>query len=117
MKAFALIVVLWTTPCAGDKERARHFFDLGNAQYALRHYQEAIVEFEAGYLEEHEPAFLYNLGQAHRMLHHAEQGIHFYREYLELVPKAPDRAVIEGYIAELERPAMTAPPAPEAAAQ
>ncbi|HVR62822.1 MAG TPA: tetratricopeptide repeat protein, partial [Polyangia bacterium] len=72
------------------------FFDLGK-------YADAIKEFEAAYEAKNDPAFLYNLAQAHRLAGNPEQALRFYRTYLRKNPKPPNRADIEDKISQLEK--------------
>ncbi len=91
------------------------------AQFMLNHYEQAIPEFEAGFAEEPEAAFLFNLAQSHARLHHTKEALDFYRKYLDLGAPPEDVAVVNERIAELEAEAaappapVTPPPAPVAA--
>jgi tetratricopeptide (TPR) repeat protein len=98
-----LAVGLTASAVAEDTAAAREHYQRGTAFYDLGKYQEAIREFEAAYQAKNDPALLYNLAQSHRLAGNSEQALHFYRTYLRRVPKAPNRAEIEGRISSLEK--------------
>ena len=85
-----------------NKQKAREFYRKGMAEYVLEHWDAAIGEFEAGFREEQEGAFLFNIAQAHRKAKRYEQSIQYFRKYLDFAPEAPDRAQVEKDIAEEE---------------
>lgn len=82
--------------------RAKAHFAQGNRQYELKHFQEALVEFEAAYLAVPDPVFLYNSAQCHRRMGHDHEALDFYRSYLRNAPEAPNRAEVNKRIQELE---------------
>lgn len=101
-------------PQAEDpKAAAKRHYDRGTALFALDRYDEAIKEFEAGYLEVPLPAFLYNIGQAHRKAGRTERARSYFERYLEMAPEAADRPQVERIIAEID--AALTPAAPAAA--
>jgi tetratricopeptide (TPR) repeat protein len=93
------------------REAGRAHYQRGMAQYELDHYEQAIVEFEAGFAASPEPAFLFNLAVVHAKLGHKEEALRFYRKYLDHgVPQAEVERVQQA-IDELER-ALHPSPAP-----
>ncbi len=84
-------------------EAARDHYAAANKAFNLARYDDAIREFEAAYQAVEDPAFIYNLAQAHRLAGHLEQAIRFYRNYLRLDPATSMRADIEARIQEMER--------------
>src|ERR1700747_636344 len=88
---------------AEDTTAAREHYQKGTAFFDLGKYADAIKEFEAAYEAKNDPAFLYNLAQAHRLAGNPEQALRFYRTYLRKNPKPPNRADIEEKIAQLEK--------------
>src|SRR5690242_18171503 len=78
--AVCLLGLLAGAPARADKDQARAHFRKGMAAYMLDHFEQAISEFELGFAEEPESAFLYNLAQAHARLGHMQQAINFYRK-------------------------------------
>jgi tetratricopeptide (TPR) repeat protein len=101
---------------ADDTTVAREHFEKGKAFMDLAKYNEAAAEYEAAYAAKPDPALLLNLAQAYRQAGNADKALHFYRKYLQHVPKSPYRADIEDKIAALEKQikeggATTPPPA------
>jgi tetratricopeptide (TPR) repeat protein len=103
-------------------QQAEKAFNLGKFNEALAGYQDA---YEAKPL----PAFLFNIAQCYRNLANYERARFFYRRYLALEPRSPNRRLVEDLVVEMTRlmekqraattataPAVTpAPPAPEPA--
>jgi hypothetical protein len=95
-----------------DPVAAKAHFKSGKAYYDLGKYDEAIREFEAAYEAKNDPAFLFNLAQAHRLAGHPTEALHFYRTYLRYVPDPPNLSDIKAKMRDLEKAAPTrSPPA------
>ena len=80
------------------RELSRHSmteYDTGKFEQSLK---DAVDAFELDPL----PAFLYNIAQCHRALHHWEKAEFFYHRYLAHVPKARNRKVVEALIAAVQ---------------
>jgi tetratricopeptide (TPR) repeat protein len=77
--------------------RARELFGIGK-------YAEALVLFGKLYADTTHPTYLRNIGRCYQNLGQADEAIGSFREYLRQVKNlAPDqRAVVEGYIHEME---------------
>src|SRR5262249_57068766 len=67
---------------------AREHFAQGTTFFDLGPYDEAIVEYEAAYQAKNDPAFLYNLAQAHRLARPAATALRVYQAYLARWPNA-----------------------------
>jgi tetratricopeptide (TPR) repeat protein len=108
---------------------AKARFAEGKAAYDLGHFDDALAAFEAAYTAKPLPGFLFNLGQCHFGLGHYERAVFFYERYLELLPSAPNKELVDQLIAEAKakdaetraaastaaRPTMpTTPPPPPA---
>src|SRR5437867_4127540 len=96
LKRIALWICSFLLLCAAasraDKTKARDHFKRGMAHFVMDRYDEAIREFDAGFTEEPQPAFLYNIAQAHRKAGRPEQAIAFYKKYLSMTDdNAEDR--------------------------
>lgn len=115
-----LVFVVGVKPArAGDPklDAARAHSQEGDAYYKLEKYANAISEYEQAYLNKPDPSFLYNIAQCHRLMGNGAEAIHFYRRYLKDAPNAPNRAVAEKHIRDLEDaaahgsgPSQTVPP-------
>jgi tetratricopeptide (TPR) repeat protein len=89
---------------AGDPklDAARAHSQEGDSYYKLEKYTNAITEYEQAYLAKPDPSFLYNIAQCHRLMGNGAEAIHFYRRFLKDAPNAPNRAVAEKHIRDLE---------------
>lgn len=75
----------------------------------------AIDEYTKAYELLDDPVVLFNRGECYRRTGDGENAVDDYREFLEKVPKAPNRADIEAKILALDAPEPSArEPAPEA---
>jgi hypothetical protein len=94
---------------------SRELFEHAEALYTLTHYEEALVEYERAYEARPLPGFLFNIGQCHRQLQHWDKAAHFYRAYLDRMPTARNRSIVESLIVEMEAKQGQAPSAQPAA--
>jgi tetratricopeptide (TPR) repeat protein len=90
---------------AASKEQAKKLFEKGMLLYDLRKFDQAIEQFDQAYQLYPQPAFLYNIAQAHRLAGRGREAIGFYQNYLRRMPDAPNRAEVEGHIAALTKEA------------
>jgi len=100
---FLLGAALAAPARAEDAASAREHYERGTKFYDIGKYDEAIREFEAAYEAKSDPAFIYNLAQAHRLAGHNQEALQLYRNYLRYVPNPPNRADIDERIRGLER--------------
>lgn len=118
MKPWLLIVLLpllVPASASADGKKARELYRRGMAEYTLERWDAAIVQFEEGFRESPEPAFLFNIGQAHRKAGRHADAIRFFKKYLEFAPTTPDHDEVEKTIADEERRmAAEAAPVPSA---
>jgi len=83
-----------------DKAKAREFYRAGQQNYNLTDYEKALASFTAGYREQEDPEFLFNIAQCHRQLGHKTEAIKLYRSYLR---QRPNTSVdVKSIIARLE---------------
>jgi tetratricopeptide (TPR) repeat protein len=93
-------------------DAARAHSQEGDSYYKLEKYANAITEYEQAYLAKPDPSFLYNIAQCHRLMGQGAEAIKFYRRFLKDAPAAPNRAVAEKHIKDLEDASRgTRPPA------
>ena len=89
---------------------------MAETKFNLGRFEEAAVDYQAAYEAEPLPAFLFNIGQCHRNLGNYERAQFYFRRYLELDPRSPNRSDAEHLIAEMDRLAderrMASPPPP-----
>jgi len=108
---------------AEDVGSAKEHYDRGTTLYDLQRYAEAAREYEAAYEAKHDPALLFNLGQAYRFACDYARAIGAFRSFLRRFPKSPNRPEVEARIDEMQKlvdeqkqnmekpPAGTIPPA------
>lgn len=96
-----------------ERERAYELFEQAEAEYAGGDLEEAERLLAEALSIFHEPALVYNLARARERLGRTEEAIAGYRAYLEELPDAPNRGVIERQIETLERSLRTPEPEPE----
>jgi hypothetical protein len=87
----------------GDSDSAREHFVKGTRAYDLGLYDEAIAEYMTAYKIKDDPAFLFNIGQAHRLAGHPAEALRFYKTYLSKIPTATNRAEVETKMSELTK--------------
>jgi tetratricopeptide (TPR) repeat protein len=97
-------------------EKAREHYQQGDAYYKLDKYADALHEYEQAYIAKPDPSFLYNIAQCHRLTGDRAEALKFYRRYLRDAPDAPNRAIAEKHIHELEA-ALAHPVEPSHAAE
>jgi len=105
-----LALVLWSsalraapTATPGELAVARALYQRGTQHYRLTEYAAALADFTEAYRVVPQPAFLYNIAQAHRELGHFDDALKFYRSYLAASrTDDPERPSIEARVRELE---------------
>jgi len=91
-----------TKPSPETVAISKEHYNQGTRHFQLGHYQDALGEYEAGYMAVPDPAFLYNIAQCHRKMGHDKEAAGFYKSYLRAAPNAPNRADVQKRIRELE---------------
>ncbi|HEY4222616.1 MAG TPA: tetratricopeptide repeat protein [Myxococcota bacterium] len=104
----ALVLLLQVAGPDADVD-ARRYYAEGKQAYDLGHFDQALSSFESAYKAKPLPGFLFNLGQCHLELGHYERAEFFYQRYLDAVPSADNRAVVEELIAEAHSKAVAHP--------
>lgn len=99
---------------AKDKARAKAEYQKAQKQYDLGNFREALTGYSEAYRLDARPAFLFNLGQCHRMLGEHERAVFFFDRFLSFYPpgKAPNDKLARELLAEEEEKlkAASAPP-------
>lgn len=86
----------------GDEalRKAKVLFKKAELHFSLGEFKEALKLYKQAYVLKPLPGFHFNLAQCHRNLGQCRLARFHYRQYLALVPKAPNRKVVEELIAE-----------------
>ncbi len=102
-------------PSADDEAvmAAQLHYRLGRQAYDAGRFEEAAREFEQSYAISNQPRVLYNIYVARRDADQMPGAIEALRQYLELVPDAPDRVELRARLATLEQLYGSQLPPPE----
>ena len=104
------LLVVWITLAsvaggvahADDRATAREAYRDGTRLYEVGEFAKALEAFKRAYLAYPDPSLLFNLGQCYRQLGVKPDAVRSYRQFLNKVPDAPNRADVERLIANLE---------------
>ncbi len=99
-----------------DGEAAKQHYEKATAAYALGNFTEAALSYERAFELKPDPALLYNAAQAHRRSGNRQRAMELYRSFLQVFPRAENRALAERHLHELERVAVGEPAAVPASA-
>jgi hypothetical protein len=114
------VAVAAAQPVDPADAEAHALFDAGEVAYGQGRYDAALEDFQHAYELSHRPNLLYNIGSSAEHLRQDDLALHAFREYLENVPTADNRASVQARIAVLERalaaPTPTSEPEPAAVA-
>ncbi len=102
--AFALALGLAAAPAHADSiaSRARMLFDRAETHFSLGEFTQALDLYREAYRLKPLPGFLFNIGQCHRKLGRCDQAVFFFKQFLDKLPKAPNRALVEDLVRECE---------------
>jgi tetratricopeptide (TPR) repeat protein len=87
---------------AKEKEAREHYIQ-GMRHFDLGEVDEAVKEYRAAYQNSAAPGLLFNIAQAYRTKKDYENALQFYKNYLRLQPRAPNRADVEARVVEMEK--------------
>ncbi len=100
-----------TAPVSSDVALASAHYQTGTAEYRAGHFAQAAVEFREAYRLSRDPALLFNVGSALYDANDPQGALDAFVAYLEAMPTAANRPVVEGRIASLRaRVATSAAP-------
>jgi tetratricopeptide (TPR) repeat protein len=91
-------------------EKAREHFKSGEAFFKLEKYNDALEQYEQGYMARSDASFLYNIAQCHRLMGNKTAALRFYRRFLDEATRVPNRPMVEQHIHDLEKALAEAPP-------
>ena len=87
---------------AADIGRVKELAAQANSRFRLGDFHEALKLYREAYAIKAVPNILFNIGQCHGQLKEYDKAILAYRNYLMAAPDAPNRAIVESIIAEIE---------------
>jgi hypothetical protein len=85
-----------------DKE-ARRLFQKAELSFNVGKFAEALTDYQAAYEVKPLNGFLFNIAQCYRNLGDYERARFFFRRYLTLEPKSPNRRRVEALIDEMNK--------------
>jgi tetratricopeptide (TPR) repeat protein len=94
----------WAQKRDPEKEKeAREHYATGMRHYDLNEIDDAIDEFRKAYSISGAPGLLFNIAQAYRLKKDYEHALQFYRNYLRVQTRAPNRKDVEARVVEMEQ--------------
>lgn len=121
---FALLVALVSLPAlaqtgapgpdAADDKEARDLFQIGKEAFDEGRFERALKYFQDAYDLSHRAALLSNIGTALDRLRRDQEAVDTYKKYLEQVPQAQNRRLIEERIRIIDSALARSKPAPPA---
>jgi tetratricopeptide (TPR) repeat protein len=84
-----------------DEKESRRLFQKAELGFNLGKFEDALADYQAAYQAKPLPGFLFNIAQCYRNLTNYERARFFYRRYLKLEPRSPNRHLVEQLIAEM----------------
>lgn len=101
------------TPDAADDKEARDLFQIGKEAFDEGRFERALKYFQDAYDLSHRAALLSNIGTALDRLRRDQEAVDTYKKYLEQVPQAQNRRLIEERIRIIESALARSKPAPD----
>lgn len=101
---------------AAPKDVGRKHLSRANQLASQGKCRAALPEFDKAFDLLADPVILFNRGECYRKVGEPAQAVEDYRQFLELLPNAPNRAAVEARIAELTPAEADAAPAKKSAA-
>ena len=89
-------------PSTNAQASADALFEHGQTEYKAGRYREAIPLFKEAYDQVHDPVYLFNIAQAYRKLFDCEPASDYYKQYLDALPTAENKAKVQQWLTELE---------------
>ena len=86
-----------------DEKQARSLYERAEKSFDLGRFAEALADYQSAYEAKPLPGFLFNIAQCYRNMSNFERARFFFRRYLTLDPRAPNRRRVEELIAEMSK--------------
>jgi tetratricopeptide (TPR) repeat protein len=84
-----------------DDKEARRLFQRAELSFNLGKFDDALADYQSAYQAKPLTGFLFNIAQCYRNLGNWERARFFYRRYLTLEPRSPNRRRVEDLVAEM----------------
>jgi tetratricopeptide (TPR) repeat protein len=126
LAAGLLLLFAFAGPARADdaEKEARRLFQKAELSFNVGKFADALTDYQAAYQAKPLPGFLFNVAQCYRNMGDFERARFFFRRYLALEPRAPNKRRVEELIDEMTKqleakqaqgtatPPATTPPAP-----
>ena len=86
-----------------DDKEARRLFERAELSFNVGKFGEALADYQSAYEAKPLPGFLFNIAQCYRNMGNIERARFFFRRYLALDPRAPNRHRVDELIAEMTK--------------
>jgi len=86
-----------------DEKQARALYERAEKSFNVGKFADALADYQAAYEAKPLPGFLFNIAQCYRNMGNYERARFFFRRYLSIEPKAPNRRKVEELIAEMSK--------------
>jgi tetratricopeptide (TPR) repeat protein len=86
-----------------DDKEARRLFERAELSFNVGKFGEALADYQSAYEAKPLPGFLFNIAQCYRNMGNFERARFFFRRYLALDPRAPNRHRVDELIAEMTK--------------
>jgi tetratricopeptide (TPR) repeat protein len=100
--ALLLMLMIGAPALAADKGAAHTHARKANSLAAAGKCKQAVPEYNAAYSALKDPALLFNRAECLRKLGRADEAVHDYKKFLEEMPSAPNRGLVESRILQLD---------------
>src|SRR4029077_13182600 len=84
-----------------DEKEARRLFQRAELNFNIGKFAEALTDYQSAYEAKPLPGFLFNIAQCYRNMGDLEKARFFFRRYLALDPRAPNKRRVEELIDEI----------------
>jgi len=105
LRATVVLALLLAVPAgraaADSTADARALFQRAEMSFNLGKFAQALADYQAAYEAKPLPAFLFNIAQCYRNMASYERARFFYRRFLAIEPRGPNRRLVEDLIAEM----------------
>jgi hypothetical protein len=90
-------------PSVDDEKQARNLYERAEKNFDVGKFVDALADYQSAYEAKPLPGFLFNIAQCYRNMGNFERARFFFRRYLTLDPRAPNRRRVDELIAEMSK--------------
>jgi len=90
-------------PSVDDEKQARNLYERAEKNFDVGKFADALADYQSAYEAKPLPGFLFNIAQCYRNMGNFERARFFFRRYLTLDPRAPNRRRVDELIAEMSK--------------